>query len=234
MATALCLSIGPRPGIAESTAAGDGDDREWGDWPRWDDVGAERATGEVNEGRLSFLRQRPDGRLHHHANRITIAEQSLRDGWVELQQCHEGLDPVPRLQIVYHPQRVRRLRVTEQRDVQRAEVVGSRVELRGVGRDARICISARSLALVAGDDGSFVLRNGPFMRRFLDGFYPMRVSMAVRWPTGTLRLGGVQPAAQPGFHVTEQRDGVDFEALFEGRLSTRIHLFPSSAASAGR
>jgi len=231
MATALCLSIAPHPGLAGSAADittddAAGDDAEWGDWPLWEDVASDRATGEVNEGALSFLRQRPDGRLHHHANRVTIAEQSLQDGWVTLQQCHEGLDPVPRLQIVYHPERVRQLRVTAQRNVQRAEVVGARVELSDVGRDARICISARSLALVATDDGGFVLRNGPFMRRFLDGFYPMRVSMKVRWPNGVLRLGAVQPAVQPGFRVTERLDGVDFEALFEGRLSTRIHLFP--------
>lgn len=191
----------------------------------WDAAGFDEPEP-VNEGGLHFLSNRPAGRLHHHANRVTIAEDSLLDGWVTLDQCHTGLDPVSKIQIVYHPERVRELAVVAVDNVQSASVDGARVLLAGVGDQARVCIRARSLALVATEDGGFMLRNGPYMRRFLDGFYPMRVSMSVSWPQDVLRLTRTSPVAQPGFVVTPRPHGVDYEALFEGRLVTEIHFAP--------
>jgi hypothetical protein len=70
------------------------------------------------------------------------------------------------------------------------------------------------------DNGGFRLRNGPYMRRFLDGYYPMRVALSIDYPTDRLRLVGQSPASQPGFsvHVGERR--IEVDATFEGRLVT--------------
>jgi hypothetical protein len=73
-------------------------------------------------------------------------------------------------------------------------------------------------------DGLYVLENGPFMRRYLDGYFPMRVTVAVNWGDLGLSLADSEPQAQPGFEVTESPHGVTIEATFEGRLMTELRL----------
>ena len=67
----------------------------------------------VNEGELEFLHPPPAESVHHHINRIQISVDSLDHGWVELNQCHHHLDPVPYLEIVYHPQRIRHIKLNK-------------------------------------------------------------------------------------------------------------------------
>ncbi|MEW8584875.1 MAG: alpha/beta hydrolase, partial [Candidatus Thiodiazotropha sp.] len=75
----------------------------------FDDDAFESDTEGVNEGELEILDSPPEEPVHHHINRIQIGEDSLRDGWVDLHQCHRHIDPVPLLEIVYHPQRIRHI-----------------------------------------------------------------------------------------------------------------------------
>jgi hypothetical protein len=42
---------------------------------------------------------------------------------------------------------------------------------------ARLCLSAQTRALRNTGNGYFNLVNGPYMRKFLDGYYPMRVTL---------------------------------------------------------
>jgi len=74
------------------------------------------------------------------------------------------------------------------------------------------------------DDGSYALENGPFMRRYLDGYFPMRVTVAVNWGDLGLALARSEPESQPGFLVTESEHGVIIDATFEGRLTTVLRL----------
>ena len=60
----------------------------------------EASTVGVNEGKLSFLAEPPPKAVHHHHNDIVIGPESLREGWVRLEQCHEHLDAVPRAEVV--------------------------------------------------------------------------------------------------------------------------------------
>ena len=69
-----------------------------------------------------------------------------------------------------------------------------------------------------------MLSNGPCMRRFLDGYYPMQVSMRVRWDMPELRFVDINPKVQPGFALTRQANEVAFDAIFEGELRTRIRF----------
>ena len=189
----------------------------------WFDDFEEKARA-VNEGGLVFLRQPPEAPVHYLHNRITILPDSLSTGWVRLSQCHEHLDAVPALQIVFHPERIRKLSVSAQRDVRKAWVEGPSVQLEEVGKRARVCISAETRALSSDGERRFRLRNGPFMRRFLDGYYPMRVRLDVRWPGQALRLISVspQPQPQPGFRLQREDDNLSIETLFEGKLTTTL------------
>ena len=95
---------------------------------------------------------------------------------------------------------------------------------RALDKGARLCLSAETRALSAQDDGSYLLENGPFTRRFLDGYYPMRVSQKIILTDSGLEFSGIEPKAQPGFAVSVTKESIDFDAWFEGRLLTRVEL----------
>ncbi|MCG8089230.1 MAG: alpha/beta hydrolase [Candidatus Thiodiazotropha taylori] len=182
----------------------------------------EESEIEVNEGVLEFLSQPPEKPVHHHQNQITITRSSLQDGWVELSQCHYHLDPVPRLEIVYHPQRIRDIRIVSMSNIGHAEVVGHKLDLSDVNRSAEICLSAQSRALHNLGDGHYQLRNGPYMRRFLDGYYPMQLSLEVRYPAERLAFNGQSPL--PAGEVEQQSmEGLfKWRGWFTGKLSTQL------------
>jgi hypothetical protein len=184
---------------------------------------AEERARRVNDGELVFLAVPPEKPVHHHMTRLDVTRDSLASGYVLLQQCHEGLDRVPDLQIVYQPGKLRRLELVAHRNVGAVWVEGDSVQLRDVGADAAVCVAAEARALHAVGEGHYELRNGPFMRRFLDGYYPMHVTLEVRLPDG-MSLAGTSPEPQPGFSVTPAGEWWRVDAWFEGRLSTVLRL----------
>lgn len=178
----------------------------------------------VNEGQLHFLATPPAKPIHHHQNRIGIESDSLASGWVRLAQCHDHLDAVPSTQITFREGFVRDLKVDVYSHVGEAWIEGSSVQLRQVGPNARVCLSAEVRALRNTGNGYFSLINGPFMRKFLDGYYPMRVTLHVDYPAKTLSLIDITPAAQPGLSVVEEPGAIRIEAVFEGELQTLIQF----------
>lgn len=183
-----------------------------------------KGTADVNEGELHFLTAPPDKPVHHHLNRITILNSSLEDGWVRLDQCHRNLDAVPSAEVTYRPGRVRNLRITRAVHIDSAWAEEHSVQLRNVQRGAELCVQAETLALMRNGESGYSLNNGPYMRRFLDGFYPMRVSMTVRLNTDRLRFVASTPADQPGFVLRQQGNEVGYDALFEGILTTVLRF----------
>ena len=182
------------------------------------------STANVNEGELVFLARPPVRPVHHHFQHLTLDVQSRETGWVRMEQCHENLDRVPATQIVFRPGRVQDLAITRARGIGRAWVEGDTVQLENVGRDARLCLRGRIRALTALPDGAWRLCNGPYMRRFLDGYYPMRVTVVIDFAGADLRPVRIRPPAQPGFRVEQAPGRLRLEAWFEGRLQTEIRF----------
>lgn len=187
----------------------------------WDDL--EERIRRLNTGDLVLLPVPPDRPVHHHLTRLEITPEALDTGWVRLQQCHDNLDRVPATQIVYQPGRLRQLEIVGYRNIESAWVEGDSVQLQNIAADAQVCIAAETRALHRTGEGEWELRNGPFMRQFLDGYYPMRVSLEVKYPD-RLALVATTPAPQPGFEVRDAAPWVAVEAWFEGRLSTRLQF----------
>ena len=179
---------------------------------------------EVNEGELRFLSQAPAKPVHHHQNRIIIDDASLESGWIHLEQCHAHLDAVPKTQIVYRDGFVRSLSLVRHSGIDKVWVDGASVQLENVQPGAVVCIKADTLALSPLEEGGHFLRNGPYMRRFLDGYYPMRVSLSVHLATNKLRFTRISPSPQEGFQVLSNGHDVDIEAVFEGRLQTEMRF----------
>lgn len=206
--------------VAGQLRAETSDDDDWPDWVEAEE-GLRAQIAEVNEGELVFLANPPDSPVHHHHSHLRITEASLRNGWVQLEQCHHDLDRVPVAEILFHPQRSRALEVVSYRNIGSATAERHTVQLRDVGADSQICLRLETRALHPQASGIYELRNGPFMRRFLDGYYPMRVSLQIDFPPRLL-LADVSPVAQPGFVLSRSPGRVEARALFEGRLHTRF------------
>ncbi len=206
--------------LLASTAASSRSDIDWETyWPDDDD----KIIDAINEGTLHFLDKPPDKPVHHHANKITVLKSSIDTGWIKLQQCHDNLDIFPRVQIVYKQDKIRNLHITEHNNIGEARVEGHTVQLTDVKKDARLCIEAESRALIAQEDGSFVMRNGPFMRKFLDGYFPMHVSIDIKLPAN-LSFVAIEPVEQKGFTVTTDKQRLQLDTWFEGRLLTQIRF----------
>ena len=192
---------------------------------QWLDDDAEQRAAAVNLGRLTFLSLPPKKTVLHQYQTITIGRHSLRDGWVRLNQCFEHLDPVPLAQVVYNATRTRSLKIDSFSGIAKAWVEGASVQLADIRRGAKLCVEAENRSLLRNDDGSYSLRSGPFMRNFLDGYYPMRVTMQVN-TRGLLRYVGITPRPQAGFRVWQTTAEVHCEAWFEGKLFTEIRFRP--------
>jgi hypothetical protein len=177
----------------------------------------------INDGQLTFLSQPPQQPVHHYQNTLIVKPESLRDGWVKMIQCHDHLDRFPSVQIVYNRKRTKGLKVDSVTGVGQAWVEDNSVQLRDVKEGARVCVHAQSRALSENGDGTYILRNGPFMRRFLDGYFPMQVSINVQIPE-QLKFVGMSPAPTDAVELSHDRHSVHYNAWFEGRLNTEIRF----------
>ncbi len=194
------------------------------DLERWfeDDSRAHPYDFDVNSGELEFLAVAPDKRIPHSRSRLRITASSVDDGWLELTQCHDELDPVPLAEVVYSYREMRDLHVVSAGGVGRAWVQGQSVQLEDITHGASLCIAAQ-VRLLRREGEEYVLRNGPFQRRFLDGYFPLRVTLELEYPAG-LRVMQIEPPEQPGFSVRQQPGQLVLEALFEGRLFTEVRF----------
>jgi hypothetical protein len=178
----------------------------------------------VNEGNLHFLETAPTKPVHHHQNQIVIDRDSLDSGWVSLTQCHDHLDAVPLAQITFREGFIRNLKVDSAVRIEEAWIEGASVQLRNVEPGAKLCLSAQTRAFRDTGNGYYNLANGPYMRKFLDGYYPMQVTLEIRYPAELLNLIDVTPPAQPGFALDERPGFIRVDTLFEGELQTLIQF----------
>ncbi|MBT9568694.1 MAG: hypothetical protein IV085_10400 [Thiobacillus sp.] len=179
---------------------------------------------DVNEGVLNFLAAPPAKLVHHHHNQIHIDPDSLNSGWVTLKQCHTNLDPVPRAQITFREGYVRDLKVESATRIKQAWVEDATIQLVDVERGAKLCLLAQTRALRNTGNGYFSLTSGPYMRKFLDGYYPMRVTLDIDYPSKVLQLIDIAPQAQPGLILSAKRGIIHLDATFEGELNTLIQF----------
>ncbi len=187
----------------------------------------------VNEGELKILPIPPAAPKHHHRNHIRITERSLSDGWVMIEQCHEHLDPVAALQIVYRPQYTRALRILSSRGIAQARVEENSIQLEDIGPGGELCVSLRSKALEFESQSRLSLRTGPYMRRFLDGYYPLRVSLEVSFPAHRLRFLKATPGEQRGVRFRALPGRLELDLWFEGILNSRFEFCRSEAGVCG-
>lgn len=193
------------------------------DWFEQDDPAP---PPQVGAGELVFLRSPPAQRTLYSKNQLRVTASSLADGWVHIRQCYSGLDAVAKTDIVYRYNGMRDLRIDSYRNIRAAAVSGNSVQLSEVGADASLCIQTEAQILYPGIDGQLVLRNGPFQRRYLDGYFPMHVNLEVSFPARSLRLLATEPHQQPGFTVATRAGYLEIDSWFAGSLTIEMVFVP--------
>lgn len=193
------------------------EDEEWLQVER--ELAREQQALEINEGELQLLDKPPGGVAHHHQNRLMLTEQSLQDGWVTMYQCHSDLDEVSSLQIVYEQERIRDIMVLSVSNIGSAWVEGHTVQLTDIESNSKVCISADKKAL-SHQNGRYHLKLGPFMRQFLDGFYPMHVQVEVCYPP-FLELVSSRPIEAVS-RVREKRLSAEIDVWVVGKLDIEL------------
>lgn len=182
---------------------------------------------EINEGELRFLESVPAGALFHQHKQLRISVESLKTGWISDHQCYYNLDPVAALEVVFGAGRVRAIKVTRTENIERAWVDGPSVQLKNVGARAVLCLDSENRALERDpESGLYVLRSGPYMRKFLDGYFPMRVSIHLQYPEEWLSVNSLEPFDLPGRNASGPGT-LQVNALFEGRLTVVARFAPT-------
>jgi hypothetical protein len=176
------------------------------------------------EGQLMFLQPAPDPPVLHSHTTMVISDTSLADGWARLSQCYEGLDAVPEAEVVYRYREMRGLQVRSATNIGKVVPGEQSVQLFNVGQTASLCVGfgARLVHLQA--DGSLVIRHGPYHRKFLDGYFPMHVSLEVLYPSSRLSFLRTSPEAQPGFELDVMEGRIRIESWFAGKLSVAVYF----------
>lgn len=187
----------------------------------WFNDDAEQRAAEVNEGQLRFLAASGGKKVYQGVNRIRLMPASLQDGWVELVQCHEHLDAVPLAEVIYPDYVLRKLRIMDAKSIDKISVQGASVQLEGVQVNARLCVGME-IRVLHREGENYFLKNGPFQRRFLDGYYPMQVILEVNYAGSGLVPVRIWPGEQTGVQLNDDGRQLRMDARFEGVLTTRI------------
>jgi hypothetical protein len=175
-------------------------------------------AAEIGGSALRFLATPPDPLPHHHRKQLIVRPDSLKSGWVENRQCHERLDPVAAMEVVFGPGRVRKLRVTRAEHIAKAWVEGESVQLQGVEPGAVLCVESETRILEYDPSlRQYTLTSGPYLRRFLDGYFPLQLTFTLEYPAERFKLLDIQPAELRARAQTPP-GRVQIETLFEGRL----------------
>jgi hypothetical protein len=180
----------------------------------------------INTGELVVFKAPPEDGILHQVSNNTLTAESLRTGWVKNSQCYFNLDGAVALQVVYRPGRVRKLRIARTEGIGKAWVEGDSVQLEDVQAKATLCVESENRALLPDEGmGVYAMHAGPFMRRFFDGYFPMRVTMTVNYPPELVSFAQASPGVDAGMLVSDSPGRMTYEAIFEGRLQVEFLFF---------
>lgn len=204
--------------LATIVSAGEPTDKELELWFESDSFESDYVD-KSSDAQLTFIAPIVNETVPSSSTQLTITPESLLSGWIAIKQCHDNLDPVPDAEVVYRFRVMRNLRITESNQIERAWVDGPSVQLKNVGRSARLCIGAEAQALSQDQEGSYRLRYGPFQRKFLDGYFPYHIYMNVSYPEKLLSVSLIEPSPELGYDHKITQGKLIADAWFTGRLT---------------
>ena len=191
---------------------------------RWLNSDDETDVSEVNEGQLVFINKPTNKKILHSINKLTITKKSIEDGWVKLLQCYRNLDQLNQVEITYKYRFIKNLTIISTTNIESARIVKQNIELTNIKNNSELCVSADVRIFYQNEDLSFSLVNGPYHRRFLDGFYPYHVSLHISYPESLLSFVSSTPKEQKGFSIVRKNNELVIDSYFEGILNTEVRF----------
>ncbi len=175
----------------------------------------------INLGDLTLLDAKKYPKVMHSENKIKISADSLKTGWVLLNQCYFHLNAFPKVEVVYKYRKLKNLKIISSSKIAKTRVAGQAIELIDVKKGASLCVKASVLSLVKTTKG-FKLENGPFRRKYLDGYFPMRVSLEITYPSKLINVNNILPKMLISSKVKKSQGKINVDATFEGVLNTKV------------
>jgi len=189
----------------------------------WLNDDSEFQSLDVNEGELKFIAPIKNKAVLFSDTELMITEDSLKTGWVNMQQCYHNLDPVGQLDIVYQYKNIKKLDIISSQGIEKAVLSGQRVSLKNLTSPAILCVKALVQNLSKAEKG-FVLTNGPYHRQFLDGYYPYHIRLRIDYPSHKLALIHFLPQQQALFNPQHTDGRFIIDTWFEGNLIIKLEF----------
>lgn len=200
--------------LVSFTASGFTDEEE-----RWLNEIDNENISEISEAQLRFLDPSSNINTLHSTNTLIISQKSIDDGWVDLHQCYRNLDLLPEVDITYFYRSIRNLKIISTNNIDSAKVINQNITLKNIKKNPEICVSAEVRVFYQNPDLTFSLINGPYHRRFLDGYYPYHITLNIKFPGHILQLQETIPEQTKNFLVSVKRNSLLVDTTFEGILN---------------
>lgn len=200
--------------LVSFTASGFTDEEE-----RWLNEIDNENISETSEGQLRFLDPSSNINTLHSTNTLIISQKSIDDGWVDLHQCYINLDQLPEVDITYFYKTIKNLKIISINNIDSAEVKKQNITLKNIKKNPEICVSAEVRVFYQNPDLTFSLINGPYHRRFLDGYYPYHITLNIKFPGDILQLQETIPEQTKNFLISVKRNSLLVDTTFEGILN---------------
>ena len=172
---------------------------------------------QVDEGELILL-PKTDNKTLHSISEITITPESIKTGWVKIDQCYKHLDPINLTEIVYQYQFIKNFHVTAAENIQSAKINKNHIELENITQHSLLCIEADVKILNKNSDNTYSIKNGPYHRRFLDGYFPFHVTLIIHYPESLLKIKRTSPSNAVGLSLNKERNKIIYDNVFAGQL----------------
>lgn len=206
---------------------------DWFENDSWLDDDAEERSIEVNEGELTFIEPLTERKVLHNDIELTINDQSLSTGWVQMRQCYYHINPVENTDIVYQYEQIKNLRITSQDNIGKLTLDEQVVNMKDVNPNASLCVAADvrlldKAATTTNGKTVFKMSSGPYHLRFFDGFYPYHLTITVFYPSDNLQYLAIKPRLQALFQLSHASDHLSLDTWFEGMLNIQISFVEST------
>ena len=179
---------------------------------------------DINEGELEFITRPLKEVPHHHSTHISITTESMKSGWIGNKQCHYNLQTVPAMEVVFRKGYVRNLEINRSENIGRVWIEDATVQLKEIKKNAVVCITGETLSLKKnGSSGNYIWSGGPYMKKYLDGYFPMKVSIAIDYPSEKLVLEKLYPHAVE-LKAVKLPGYIRLSLMFEGILELETHF----------
>ena len=173
---------------------------------------------QVDKGQLLLL-PKTDHKILHSISQIYITPESIKTGWVKIEQCYKHLDPINLTEIVYQYQFIKNFHITDSKNIQSATINQNRIVLKNITKQSLLCIEADVKILNKNPDSTYSIKNGPYHRRFLDGYFPFHVTLVISYPESLLKIKHPNPANATGLSLKEEKNKVIYDNVFAGQLT---------------